>query len=87
MDEFFAKYDKQNEKVKKEAEELLYMLSDFEDLQAEMDEEEREIAEFNRKIDQLVEETLGDKDFSEGVFGSDPIVQNEGLFEEPLTLN
>ena len=29
MDEFFAKYDKQNEKVKKEAEELLYMLSDF----------------------------------------------------------
>ena len=87
MDEFFAKYDKQNEKAKKEAEELLYMLSDFEDLQAEMDEEEREIAEFNRKIDQLIEETLGDKDFSEGVFDSDPIVQNEGLFEEPLTLN
>ena len=87
MDEFFAKYDKQNEKVKKEAEELLYMLSDFEDLQAEMDEEEREIAEFNRKIDQLIEETLGDKDFSEGVFDSDSIVQNEGLFEEPLTLN
>ena len=52
-----------------------------------MDEEEREIAEFNRKIDQLVEETLGDKDFPEGVFDSAPIVQNEGLFEEPLTLN
>lgn len=87
MDEFFAKYDKQNEKAKKEAEELFAMFSDFEDLQAEMDEEEREIAEFNRKIDQLVEETLGDKDFPEGVFDSDPIVQNEGLFEEPLTLN